>query len=269
MISVGITTFKKRLKSVESMVDYLKSCDSDVIINLAINGEVEEDFDEEYRKGILNLCLKYNNIFPTFHQEFRALAKLWNTLVINSKTEYNIILNDDLTFNTNQNFLATVKSNIEQSPHIGFFRINHSFSHFVVTKHFLDKINYFDERFLLIGEEDNDLFWRFEDMFGYPPDVMGMGGVYNAPIDDPTKIPSNVELGQPIEGMLGYAKERPRFNQEFLAHKYRPDAEAPNTHNGMGGYPHKRILGDEKQYPYESFYLKNKKNLSKFDKIEF
>ena len=48
MFSIGITTFKRRLKSVEDMISYLKSCDDNIIINLAINGEVVEDFDEDY-----------------------------------------------------------------------------------------------------------------------------------------------------------------------------------------------------------------------------
>ena len=85
--TIGITTFKRRIESVKSMIEHIRSCDEDIIINLAVNGEVEEEFDEEYRKQILELCIKYKNIFPFFYQEFRALSKLWNNLVISSKTE--------------------------------------------------------------------------------------------------------------------------------------------------------------------------------------
>ncbi|MCX7429471.1 MAG: hypothetical protein NTY17_00340, partial [Planctomycetia bacterium] len=106
MLSIGITTFKRRLKSVEDMVSYLKSCDKNIIINLAVNGEVAEDFDEDYRKNILTICLQYDNVFPFFYQEFRSLSKLWNNLIISSKTEYNLILNDDLIFGSSGNIVA-------------------------------------------------------------------------------------------------------------------------------------------------------------------
>ena len=161
MLTIGITTFKRRLESVEKMIDFIKKCDKDIIINLAINGEVDEDFDEDYRQGILNLCKKHNNIFPFFCQEFRSLAKLWNNLVIFSKTEHNLILNDDLVFNESQNFVEIIKQIISQNPKIGLFTINGSFSYFVITKKQLDDVGYFDERFLLHGEEDGDFVYRF------------------------------------------------------------------------------------------------------------
>ena len=47
MLSIGITTFKKRLKSVEDMISFIRQCDKDIPLNLSINGEIEEDFDEQ------------------------------------------------------------------------------------------------------------------------------------------------------------------------------------------------------------------------------
>ena len=74
---------------------------------------------------------------------------------------------------------------------------------------------------------------------------------------DPTLIAQDTEIG--------YAN-KPRFNQEFTVTKYEYDPSAKIS--GLYGRPHKRILNDEKQYPYESFYFKNRKNLKTFDKIE-
>ena len=51
MLSIGITTFKRRIDSLTSMVEYLKSCDPEIIINIAVNGEIEEPFDEEYYRN--------------------------------------------------------------------------------------------------------------------------------------------------------------------------------------------------------------------------
>lgn len=259
MLTIGITTFKRRLESVEKMIDFIKTCDKDIIINLAINGEVDEDFDEDYRQGILTLCKKYNNIFPFFCQEFRSLAKLWNNLVIFSKTEFNLILNDDLIFNESQNFVEIVKQVINQNPNIGLFTINGSFSHFVITKKQLDDLGYFDERFLLHGEEDGDFVWRYIDKYGnYQPSINLpiVANLHQTGSEDTTVIANNVEIG--------YAS-KPKFNQEFTVtkYKYNPNAKI----SGLYGRPHERILEDSIQYPYEKFYFDNKENLVKFKKI--
>jgi len=259
MISIGITTFKRRLSSVTSTIEYLKRCDKDIIINLAINGEIEEEFDESYRLSILELCTKYNNIFPTFYQEFRSLSKLWNNLVINSKTEYNLILNDDLVFNQQQNFVQIVKDIIKQNPNTNCFTINGSWSHYVITKKFIDDMNYFDERFLLHGEEDGDFVWRYIDKFGnYPPTISLpiLANLHQTGKEDPTIIINN--------GEIGYAN-KPKFNQEFTVTKYRYDPDAKIS--GLYGRPHRRIIDDQRQYPYESFFFNNKSNFKKFEKI--
>lgn len=259
MISIGITTFKRRLSSLESMIRYLKSCDKDIIINLAINGEISEEFDEQYRRGVLELCLKYTNIFPNFYQEFRSLSKLWNNLVLNSKTDYNLILNDDLVFDESQNFINIIKSIIQQNDHVKCFTLNSSWSHFVITKQLLDEMNYFDERFLLIGEEDGDFVWRYIEKYGsYPPTISIpiIANKHQTGVKDETTVAFDTELG--------YAN-KPKFNQEFTVTKYQFDPNAAIS--GMYGRPHKRVLSDEKQYPYESFYFKNKHNFKKLEKI--
>lgn len=257
--SIGITTFERRLESLTRMIKYLKRCDPDIIINLAINGEIETPFSEEYRKGILRLCLEYKNIFPVFHQEFRALAKLWNTLVINSVTEYNLILNDDLLFDEGKNFVEILSGVISSNPGQECFTINKSFSHFVITKKLLDDMNYFDERFLLHGEEDGDFVWRYIDKFGnYPPglNLPIIVNVHQTGQKDSTTTTNNSQLG--------YAN-KPKFNQEFTITKYTFDPSAKIS--GLYGRPHRKVLSDERQYPYESFLFKNKNNFKNFNQV--
>jgi hypothetical protein len=259
MLSICITTFKKRLKSVDEMISYIRQCDNDIPINLSINGEIEEDFDEQYRNDILSVCLKYNKVYPFFYQEFRSLAKSWNNLVINSKTEYNLILNDDLVFDRSKNFIQIIKNIIINNPTLECFTINGSFSHFIITKKLLDDMNYFDERFLLHGEEDGDFVWRYIDKYNtYPPSINLpiLSNLHQTGQKDDTVLTSNTEMG--------YAN-KPKFNQEFTVTKYQYDPIAKIS--GMYGRPHKRILTDEKQYPYERFYFNNKNNFKKFEKI--
>ena len=95
----------------------------------------------------------------------RALAKLWNELVIHSPTEYIYILNDDLSF-SNPLVFDKINDFIKKTK-LGFFDAPHGFSHFVVSKTELDKLGYFDERLLGVGEEDGDMRYRYIDMYGH------------------------------------------------------------------------------------------------------
>jgi hypothetical protein len=134
-----------------------------------------------------------------------------------------------------------------------------SFSHFVMTKELLDDIGYFDERFLLHGEEDGDFVWRYIDKYGnYPPSVNLpiLSNLHQTGVEDPTIISQNTQLE--------YAN-KPKFNQEFTITKYQFDPTAKIS--GMYGRPHKRVITDEKQYPYEKFYSNNRINLKEFKKI--
>ncbi len=95
-LTVGIVTFKERRSLVQDLVQKIRSKFPETVdIVLAINGNNEELMDEDYRQEMLNLAKSYKNIYPIFCPEFKSLSKLWNTLVIFSKTDYNLILCDD------------------------------------------------------------------------------------------------------------------------------------------------------------------------------
>ncbi len=259
MFSIGITTFKRRIKSLEKMVDFFKACDPEIIINIAVNGEIMDEFDDQYRKDVLALCLRHKKVYPFFYQEFRSLAKLWNNLIISSKTEFNLILNDDLVFDYKQNFVQIVNSIITNNPTINCFTINGSWSHYVMSKKTLDEMNYFDERLLLIGEEDGDFVWRYIDKYGNYPASVNLpivANLHQTGTEDVTQVAKDTEIGR---------SNKPRFNQEFISNKYKLDPTSKI--GGMFGAGYSKIMEDERQYPYESFYMKNKHNLNKFDKI--
>jgi uncharacterized protein YbgA (DUF1722 family) len=63
--SVCITTFSKRFNFLEKLVSQVRSF-SNCDILISINGDYKQEFNNEYRKQILNLCLKYDNIYPIF-----------------------------------------------------------------------------------------------------------------------------------------------------------------------------------------------------------
>ena len=94
-ISIGIVTFRERKHLVEELIKQIRKYTPDTVdILLAVNGNNEELMPESYRQEMLDLSKQYKNIYPVFCPEFKSLSKLWNTLVIFSKTKYNFIICD-------------------------------------------------------------------------------------------------------------------------------------------------------------------------------
>lgn len=249
--SICITTFKERFDLCKQLVQSISAIDNTVDIIIAINGNNEERMDEKYRKEIISFCANIPNCYPIVCPEFKSLAKLWNTLVIFSNTQYNVILNDDIAINNSQT-LDIISKVINQTEH-EFFTINGSFSHFVITKDILHSLNYFDERLIAFGEEDGDMVYRYIAKYNKTIPVLGIPGIININAHD--KSSSNLET---------HIDNKPRFNREYIYCKYIPDDKGIR---GMSPYPVKQIIEDQKQYPYEKFNLLNRHNIKMYSAI--
>ena len=156
---IGITTFSLRFDFVQSLVKSIRDLGVNNNIMLCVNGEKNGEFNEEYRKNILNLCLLYENVFPIFFVEMRGLSKMWNTLIIHSTKKDILILNDDIQI-YNDNLFEVVSSHIDSETYYGLSKVNDTFSFFVTNKDLMDELGYFDERLLGFGEEDGDITYR-------------------------------------------------------------------------------------------------------------
>jgi glycosyltransferase involved in cell wall biosynthesis len=244
--SVCITTFSRRFEFVEKLVSQIRSF-TDCDILLAINGDYKLEFDEKYRKKILKLCSKYKKIFPIFFPEQRGLSKLWNTLIIHSKTDWNLVLNDDVEIICDEVFVNKIPV-ICNAPAI--YTINNSMSHFLIHKELLHDMKYFDERFLAFGSEDGDFAWRHFEMYGTWIPNLQVHGFIN--------IISNIR----DEKISSSGGKYSAFNQSFLVggehSKYKPNE------NGVSiwfSFPVEKIIDDVVQYPHEKFFQENKKNI--------
>lgn len=254
-ISICITTFKRRLDLFKSLVDAIKEFYPDIEVLVAINGEHEEGIDEQYRSDILSYISTKKNVIPIMFTEFRSLSKLWNNLVIFSKTNYNLILNDDLIFENSQ-IIPQIQQAIKQTK-LGLFTINGNWSHFVISKEELDSLGYFDERLLSLGEEDGDMLWRYIDKYNQFVSTLSIPGIYN--IAEGTEIPTT--------NMECHYQNKPKFNSTFINFKYRKSESA--VISGWFGEPRIKCIPDEPQYPYEMFWLRNKKNMKDGKRIDF
>ena len=110
--TIGITTFSKRFGFVNNLVEQIRSFNNNKII-IAINGEKDGNFSEDYRKDILKLCSSFDKIYPFFYIETRGLCKLWNTILINSDSHNSIILNDDLEIYSGSTVTKLLKGRFE------------------------------------------------------------------------------------------------------------------------------------------------------------
>lgn len=155
---IFITTFSKRITYVENLVESIREqSELDIFIN--INGDYKKNIDPEYRNKILNLCLKYENVYPRFYNIFRSYGYMCNDFICNGGKIYNIITNDDVIIKNNflkefLNFIDTV--NLSNT----LIRVNNSFSTFCISRELARKNKFYDERYIGLGCEDSDFYHR-------------------------------------------------------------------------------------------------------------
>jgi hypothetical protein len=255
-LSVCIVTFKQRKELIKDLVGKIKNrFPESVDILLAINGNNEEDMPDDYRIEMLDLAKSHKNVYPIFCPEFKSLPKLWNTLLIFSKTEYNLILCDDVEF-LNSNAYDEIINYIDQTK-TQFFTLNYGFSHFVCSKTIIHQLGYFDERLLAFGEEDGDMHYRHIKMFGHRIPMFMISGIYNKATYNLSS--ANLDVHQ---------DNKPRVNREIFSHMYKENNDEGIT-TPLCPIKIKKVCIDVPQYPYEEFVRKNKHNIIKFDKIIF
>jgi len=250
-ISIGITTFVDRFERyfvplLSGIKDYAP--ENEVIV--AINGEHNQEFNQVYRKRILEFLAVQDKVYPLIFPRFRGLSKLWNSIIINATNDYILLVNDDIAIN-NSDFMEVICSALRRNKGRSFL-INKSWSHFVVNRAEIDELGYFDERLLGIGEEDGDMTWRYIHRFGKEPASFKLKGFLNyAEETANTYRPVNIKCHSGSKYSL--------FNRQFMfTQKYQPD---PKGIKGMFDEPVAMINPGPEQYPNERFYRLYKKEL--------
>jgi hypothetical protein len=247
--SVVITTFDKRFEAfLIPLIFEIKVQRPHLEVIVTINGPAKGAFDEHYRSNILAFCAKNPFVYPTVFPNFQSLAKMWNRGALTASNEKVLILNDDLQLGRDQNGCYFDCFERALATQAGTFKINGSFSHFVADKRELIEVGFFDERLLGLGEEDGDFFWRYRQI--YQRDI---------PSVDIPHI-NNVQSDLADDGYTKGIRTASQFNRDFIQNvKYK------NTliggYRGMFDKKVKQALEDERQYPYELFYLDNKSKL--------
>jgi hypothetical protein len=242
-IAIGITTFAPRFDAYfVPLIRRLRDLAGDWEIIVAVNGEHQRPFDETYRRRLLGFLAEQPQVMPVLFPRFRSLSKLWNTLLIHASHDHVLILNDDVMV-TRRDFLGRVRQALTQN-HGRSFTINSSWSHFVANRDEIDRLGYFDERLLGIGEEDGDMSWRYQECFGRPVKTFRIKGIENYAEETMAQRPVNIQCRQ--------GSKYSRFNRRFMfEQKYQRD---PNGFQGL--FDHPVVLRDpgRPQYPHERFF---------------
>lgn len=239
--SIATIAFNKRFSTCfVPLLEKIKILDPDIEVVVGINGNYGEEFDQNFRRQVLEVCAKYDNVFPISFPTFRGWAKINNTMFLQASNEDILFLSDDVVIQ-NDNILNEVNANINGT----IMTINNSFSHYICNRKQLDSYGWFDERLIGFGEEDGDLIYRFLER-GQNINNIYIRGIY----DSGSQIASNYS-----KGVGKYSK----FNRDWIfTNKYVPDSSGIL---GTFGSPHKRICDNIQQYPTEKFYWNNRDKL--------
>lgn len=250
-ISIGITTFEHRFDQYFiPLLSRVREYDNETEIIVAVNGEHNKDFGEDYRKKILEFLSTRKNVYPVFFPRFRGLSKLWNTIIIHATHDHILMLNDDIMI-TKRNFIEKVKGKITQHDGKSFV-INQSWSHYVINRMEIDELGYFDERLLGIGEEDGDITWRYINKYEKPLLNFKMRGIINY-------ADETVHTYKPVNIQCHSGTKYSQFNRQFMfEQKYKNDS---NGIKGMFEQPMSMNDKEPHQYPNEQFYRKHKQEL--------
>jgi len=249
-LSIGITTFQHRFEPYfVPLLNRIREYDQDVEIIVAVNGEHNVEFDEEYRSSILTFIAQQPNVFPILFPRFRGLSKLWNTIIIHSSHDYILMLNDDIMIE-NPGFFRELASTIAKSKGQSFV-INRSWSHFVISRTEIDELGYFDERLLGIGEEDGDMIWRYLKAYGRPLKSFRLPWISN--------YADKTENDRPVNIHCRPGMKYSQFNRDFMfGEKYEKNSAGLK---GMFDEPVSLKDAGKDQYPYEKFFRRRRDEL--------
>ena len=244
--SIVITTFDKRFEEfLRPLIVNIKTERPEVEIIVTVNGSCRAPFNQPYRQALLVFLASQANCFPTVFPDFQSLAKMWNRGILTASYDQVLVLNDDLHIPTgvDSGFFSQLEAVL--ATQTGTFQINGSFSHYVISKKDLIEVGCFDERLLGLGEEDGDFYWRYHETFGREIPSIALPSIDN--------IHSNIADDGYTKGIRTAAK----FNRDYIKNVKYKDVLF-GGYKGMFDKRVKKLLADERQYPYERFYQEHK-----------
>jgi len=153
--SIGIVTYISRYDSFfKKLIVQLTRIFPDMEIIVIVNGYYDLEAQKNYLEKISAFLNQFPNVKYVSYHEPQGLSKLWNNIITNASHEHVFILNDDIIIS------PSLRKELIQMPKNTLTLINNSWSHFLIAKKTVQEIGTFDERFIEIGNEDQDYEFR-------------------------------------------------------------------------------------------------------------
>jgi hypothetical protein len=172
--SIGIVTYLGRFESYfQPLVRKLHFLFPDYEKNVFINGHYDTVRQFQYLRDVTAFLGHYPDFRYVTNLHHQPLARGWNWLMLMSRCNQVLILNDDISFD------LEFRHNLESLRLVDqVFMLNHSWSHFVINKQVIRRVGWFDERFIGVGYEDIDYVLRL-GMNGVPLGNAMIHGLHN------------------------------------------------------------------------------------------
>ncbi|MBL8030461.1 MAG: glycosyltransferase family 2 protein [Candidatus Doudnabacteria bacterium] len=218
--SIGVVTYIKRFDTYfVPLVKQLEKVFPKVEKNYILNGYYDEGLQKEYLQKATEFLKTIKANAVVTHLSHQPLARCWNQLILVSKAEKVLILNDDLEIYWPFKWFFNAQVGLFDSA-----TVNRSWSHFFISKSTVKKIGWFDERLAGNGMEDGDYAMRMA--LYYKQTEMPHSHLHNIYCLGV----KNIIAGNPDPGWKGnfklannrFAKE----NEDFFNKKWQPQKSA-------------------------------------------
>jgi len=236
--------------SIKPIIKYLSDIKLNNEVYLTVNFGFKEFDKSDFRRNLIEFLIPYNNIFVSINLNFTGLSKLWNRAISNCSNDWVLILNDDITIKSSlEGFFEKINLIITKKKY-DLILFNNSFSCFLINKNVFEKVGFFDERLVGMGEVDIDFLFKYHKKYNasiksFPFNELRFLKINEYDFLDEKEIANSLEKNSnPYSG----------YNSGFLMEKYIKSDEGIN-----GPFSEKYLMKDEEynHYPYESFHRKN------------
>jgi hypothetical protein len=155
---VCIATYSKRKDYIKNLIEDIRKQSQDIPIYISVNCDYKKQFDNEYRKYILELASKHENVYLTFYLKFRGLSRMWNDMITNTCYDNCIIINDDSAIKNN--FISDFINHKISTNNETILKTNNGWACFIVNYKYINSVGFFNENYIGIGFEDAEFVRR-------------------------------------------------------------------------------------------------------------
>jgi hypothetical protein len=237
--AILITTFEKRqFTSAIPLVESIRNAGIDLPIAVFVNGNLNGNHDVEKRANLLVNLGSIPNVSVICSNVMTGISRNWNLGIQLLGADYVLCLSDDLEIGTG------VKRDFDSAFSIAEKEdlvLMGSFASFIISARCIEKVGWFDERFLGFGEEDGDYVYRFIEEYKREPKNYYTSAVRHLNLQS---------RGDEVSNAGKYSL----FNFAFRNIKYKKSSTGIV---GMFDHPLTKIIDDYNLHPMENFRRKN------------